>query len=161
MQSVLKKWLFVGSAITVRISFVLSGGGGGVTKTSAVETPMRLAMGRLAGDTAAFSQVIGLRLFVCGSGTTRGTFPAGSSNCANCWPSSVGPCTGMNPPFGKAGTTPEGTSTIDKNIQGAGDPEGSPVIAMASNRWLERCLSRNDFISWRTLLAVVASASPG
>src|SRR5258708_19127774 len=110
-QSVLKKWLLAGSAIRSRTPFALSTGGRGVTKTSAVAAPLRLAIGRLVTDAAAFLQVIGFRLLVWGSGTTRGTFVSGSSICANCWPSRVGPGTGTNPPFG--------TPNIDKNIQGA------------------------------------------
>jgi hypothetical protein len=46
----------------------------------------------------------------------------------------VGPGTGAKPPFGKLGTTPGGSFTIDKNIQGAGAPDGSPMIAMAFKR---------------------------
>src|SRR5579859_3669083 len=83
-QSVLKKWLLAGSAMTSRICFVRSGEGGDGAKSSAVATPLRLAMGRLDGETAAFLHVTGLRLFVCGSGTTRGFVPTGSSICANC-----------------------------------------------------------------------------
>jgi len=49
----------------------LSAAGDGVTKRADVETPLRLAKGRLAGDTAAFLQVIGLRLLVWGSGQAR------------------------------------------------------------------------------------------
>src|SRR5882724_11325763 len=79
MQSVLKKWLLVGSAITSRISLVLSADGDGERKSSVVETPLRFGMGRLAADTAAFLQVIGLRLLVLGAGTTRGAVPTGSS----------------------------------------------------------------------------------
>src|SRR5882757_880884 len=161
MQSVLKKWLFVGSAITSRVVFVLSAAGDGLAKTSAVATPLRLATGTLVADTAAFLHVIGLRLLVWGDGTTRGSFPAGCSIWANCTPSSVGPCTGTNPPFGKAGTTPGGNLIIDRNIHGAGAPEGSPAIAMAAKCESERCFSRNELISCRRLFAVVASANPG
>src|SRR5882762_4028295 len=118
-QSVLKKWLLAGSAITSRTSFILSAGGGAVMKTSLVETPVRVAMGKLVGETAPFLQEIGLRLFGWGSGTMRGSVPTGSSICANCWPSRVGPRTGMKPPFVKAATAPGGTPNIDKNIQGA------------------------------------------
>src|SRR5271155_4861883 len=64
MQSVLKKWLFVGSAIVSSISLVLSAVIAGLAKTSAVATPLRAAMGTLAVGTAAFLQVIGFRLFV-------------------------------------------------------------------------------------------------
>jgi hypothetical protein len=46
-----------------------------VAKTVNVATPRRTAIGKLVGDTAAFLQVMGLRLLVCGSGTTRGLVP--------------------------------------------------------------------------------------
>src|SRR5258708_21187651 len=127
-QSVLKKWLLAGAAITSRTSFILSAGGGGGMKRALVETPVRLAMGKLVGETAPFLQEIGLRLFVCGSGTTRGSVATGSSICANCWPSSVGPCTGMKPPFGEAAPAPVGTPNIDRNIQGAGVPPRIPRL---------------------------------
>ena len=84
MQSVLKKELLVGSAIVSRICLDWSAGGGGVAKTVNVATPRRTAIGKLVGDTAAFLQVMGLRLLVCGSGTTRGLVPTGFSICANC-----------------------------------------------------------------------------
>src|SRR5271170_3333546 len=64
-QSVLKKKLFVGSAIVSRICLAWSGEGGGVAKAAEVATPLRCAMGRLMAETAAFLQVMGLRLLVC------------------------------------------------------------------------------------------------
>lgn len=83
-ESVLKNWLFVGSEMMSRICLVRSGVGGVAAKSSAVATPLRLAMGMLVADTEAFLQVMGLRLLVCGSGTTRGIVAAGCSNSANC-----------------------------------------------------------------------------
>ena len=71
-QSVLKKKLLVGSAMVSRICLAWSAEGGGVAKTADVATPSRCAIGRLVADAAAFLQVMGLRLLVCGSGTTRG-----------------------------------------------------------------------------------------
>src|SRR5271169_736849 len=95
MQSVLKKKLLVGSAMVSRICLVWSAEGGGVAKTVNVATPLRCAIGRLVAETAAFLQVMGLRLLVCGSGTTRGLTFAAFNICANCrLPSRVGPCAG-------------------------------------------------------------------
>src|ERR1700736_5213193 len=133
MQSVLKKWLLAGSAIRSRISFALSAVAGWLENRLWGATPLRWAAGRLAEDIAAFLQVIGLRLFVWGVGTTR-RFAPGTNICANSWPSSVGPCTGTTPPFGKAGTSPGCRFCIDKNIHGAGAPAGSPAMAMAFKR---------------------------
>jgi hypothetical protein len=63
-QSVLKKKLFVGSAMVSRICLVWSEEGGGVENTADVETPFRCAMGKLVAETAPFLHVIGFRLFV-------------------------------------------------------------------------------------------------
>ena len=63
----------------------------------AVATPLRCGIGGPAAlPKAAWMQVMGARLLVCGAGTTRGFAPAGCSNYANCLPSSVGPGTGTN-----------------------------------------------------------------
>src|ERR1700681_824300 len=124
MQSVLKKWLLVGSAITLstlRVLRVFFGERGGSGKRLAVATPCRCATGGPLAGTAALTQVMGARLLVCGTGTTRGVEPAGSSFCANCLPSSVGPWTGMKPPFGSCGTVPGGTDSMDRNIHGSSE----------------------------------------
>src|SRR5271156_1342353 len=84
MQSVLKKKLLVGSAMVSRICLDCAEEGGGVANAADVETPLRCAIGRLVTETAAFLQVMGLRLLVRGSGTTRGLAPVAFNICANC-----------------------------------------------------------------------------